>query len=263
VTNDATTATQAWRRADGLEWLEWSAGGARVVFPTRAGGVSAPPYDSLNLGLSTDDTAEAVIENRRRLCAAVGLPLERLVVPGQVHDTVVREVGAGEAGRGTLAPEDVIPRTDALFTRASGLGLAVSYADCVPVAIVAADAAGFATVHAGWRGMVDGIVGKAAAELARGGRLIAGVVGPSIGPCCFTVGEDVRRRFAERFPGAVQGGSVDLWACARQELEAAGLAPAAVSVTGLCTSCDRRFFSHRREHGLTGRHLGLGWRQEA
>ncbi len=261
MTSDVRTATQTWRKDGGLEWLEWSAAGARAVFPTRAGGVSAPPYDSLNLGLSTEDEAAAVIENRRRLCGAVGFPLARLVVPGQVHDIVVREVGEAEAGRGTQSPDDVIARTDALFTRASGLGLAVSYADCVPVVIAAAD--GFATVHAGWRGMVDGIVGKAAAELARGGRLVAAVVGPSIGPCCFTVGEDVRRRFAERYAGVVRGDTVDLWECARQELEAAGVEPAAVSVTGLCTSCDRRFFSHRRDRGLTGRHLALAWRQEA
>ena len=200
-----TDGAGVWRRAAGLEWLEWTAGGVHAAFPTRTGGVSAPPYDSLNLGLSVDDEAAAVLENRRRLCAAVGLPLERVVVPGQVHDTVVREVGESEAGRGILAPHDVIARTDALVTRAARLGLAVSYADCVPVVIVAAGRTGFAAAHAGWRGMVDGIVGRAAAELARGGRLTAAVVGPSIGPCCFTVGEDVRRRFAQRFSGVVQG----------------------------------------------------------
>ena len=138
----------------------------------------------------------------------------------------------------------------------------MSYADCVPVVIVASGPQGpaLATVHAGWRGMVAGIVGTAAAELARCGRLVGAVVGPSIGPCCFAVDDALRARFAACFPGSAGDATVDLWACARQELEAAGVPPAAVTVTRLCTSCDRRFFSHRREHGLTGRHLAIAWR---
>ena len=109
-----------------------------------------------------------MLENRRRLCAAVGLPLERLVVPGQVHGTTLAWVGEAEAGRGAARQPD---RRSASTTGCSpprpGLGLVVSYADCVPVVIVADGEEGpaFATVHAGWRGMLAGIVGKAAAEL--------------------------------------------------------------------------------------------------
>ncbi|MCX6371780.1 MAG: laccase domain-containing protein, partial [Actinobacteria bacterium] len=146
-----------------------------------------------------------------------------------------------------------------------GLGLAVSYADCVPVAIVAGGADGpeLAAVHAGWRGMLAGIVGQAAAALARRGRLLGAVVGPSIGPCCFTVDEGLRKRFDERFPGSAGESTVDLWACAERDLEAAGVPPAALSVVGLCTMSDARFFSHRRDRGTTGRHLAIAWRQEA
>jgi YfiH family protein len=259
------TAALEWRQRDGVEWLRWRAGGVTAVFPARVGGVSAAPFASLNLGLSVNDRAEDVLENRRRLCAAVGVPQARLVVPGQVHGTKLAWVGEADAGRGAADSHTVIRAHDGLLTRAAGLGLVISYADCVPVVVVADGEEGpaFATVHAGWRGMLAGIVGKAAAELAAGGRLVAAVVGPSIGPCCFTVDEELRRRFEARFPGSAGAATVDLWRCARLDLEAAGVPPAAVTVAGLCTSTDGRFFSHRRDGGVTGRHLAIARRQEA
>ena len=124
-------------------------------------------------------------------------------MPGQVHGTTLAWVGEAEAGRGAFDRETVIHDHDGLLTAAPGLGLAVSYADCVPVVIVArgADGPELAVVHAGWRGMLAGIVGQAAAALARRGRLLGAVVGPSIGPCCFTVDDALRARFAARFPG--------------------------------------------------------------
>lgn len=254
-----------WRERDGVSWLAWEAHGVRAAFPARTGGVSAPPFDSLNLGLSVEDDPEAVLENRRRLCAAIEVPQERLVVPGQVHGTTLRWAGEAEAGRGAFDSRSVIGEHDGLLTAEAGLGLVISYADCVPVVIVAGgeDGPAFATVHAGWRGMIAGIVGRAAAELARGRRLLAAAVGPSIGPCCFTVDDEVRRRFETRFPGSAGAATVDLWRCARLDLEAAGVPAAAVSVAGLCTASDRRFFSHRRDGGVSGRHLAVAWREEA
>ena len=254
-----------WRDAGGLTWLQWEGAGVAAAFPAREGGVSPVPFDSLNLGLSVDDEPANVLENRQRFCAALGLEQERLVVPGQVHGTTLAWVGESEAGRGAFDRESVIHRHDGLLTGAPGLGLAVSYADCVPVVIVArrADGPAYAVVHAGWRGMLAGIVGQAATELARRGRLLGAVVGPSIGPCCFTVDEHLRVRFEERFPGSAGESTVDLWACAGRELEAAGVPPAAVTVAALCTMSDARFFSHRRDHGSTGRHLAIAWRQEA
>ena len=254
-----------WRERDGVSWLAWEAIGVSAAFPAREGGVSAPPFDSLNLGLSVNDRAQDVLENRRRLCAAIGLPPERLVVPGQVHGTTLAWVGEAEAGRGALDSPSVIREHDGLLTEAAGLGLVISYADCVPVVVVAEGAEGplFATVHAGWRGMIAGIAARAAAELAARGRLVAAAVGPSIGPCCFTVDDGVRRRFQARFPGSSGATTVDLWRCASMDLEAAGVPAAAISVAGLCTASDERFFSHRRDAGATGRHLAVAWRQEA
>lgn len=260
----AATAGLAWRESGGLHWLEWRSGAATAAFPTREGGVSEAPFDTLDLGLSVGDDDEAVLENRRRFWAAVGLPPARVVVPGQVHGTTTAWVGDAEAGRGAGDRESVLREHDALLTATPGLGLVVSYADCVPVVIVASGPQGpaLATVHAGWRGMLAGVVGKTARELARHGRLTAAVVGPCIGPCCFAVDDALRERFQTRFPGSGGGATVDLWACARQELEAAGLAPEAITVTSLCTSSDGRFFSHRRDRGSTGRHLAIAWLQE-
>jgi hypothetical protein len=258
------TATE-WRERDGVHWLEWTAGGVTAVFPARGGGVSGPPFESLNLGLRVGDEPGRVLENRRRLCAAVGIAPERLVVPGQVHGTTLAWVGEGEAGRGALDAETAVRDHDGLLTAAPGLGLVISYADCVPVVIVAMGDEGpaFATVHAGWRGMLAGIVGNAARELGRRGRLAGAVVGPSIGSCCFGVEPELRRRFEASFPGSATTATVDLWRCAAQELETAGVPAGEVTTAGLCTASDARFFSHRRDHGATGRHLAIAWRQEA
>lgn len=254
-----------WEQGDGVSWLAWQGGGVRAAFPARTGGVSAPPLDSLNLGLSVDDDRQNVLENRRRLCTAIGVPQERLVVPGQVHGTTLRWVGEAEAGRGAFDSPSVIREHDGLLTAAVGLGLVISYADCVPIVIVAEGEDGplYATVHAGWRGMIAGIGGLAAAELGRRGRLVAAAVGPSIGPCCFAVDEELRRRFEARYPGSAGAETVDLWHCARLDLEQAGVPGEAIAVAGLCTASDARFFSHRRDKGATGRHLAVAWRQEA
>jgi len=254
-----------WRETGGLSWLQWEGAGVVAAFPTREGGVSPAPFASLNLGLSVADEPVNVLQNRQRFCAAIGLPNDRLVVPGQVHGITLAWVGDAEAGRGAFDRETVIHDHDGLLTATPGLGLAVSYADCVPVVIVArgADGPELAAVHAGWRGMLAGIVGQAAATLARHGRLLGAVVGPSIGPCCFNVDDALRARFAERFPGSAGDASVDLWDCAVRDLTATGVPPAAVSITALCTASDARFFSHRRDSGSTGRHLAIAWRQEA
>jgi len=254
-----------WRERDGVSWLAWGRDGVCAAFPSREGGVSPPPFDSLDLGLSVGDEAVNVLENRRRLCAVLGLEHDRLVIPGQVHGTALRWVTGAEVGRGARDRESVIHDHDGLLCATSEVVLAISYADCVPVVIVAAgdDGPAFAAVHAGWRGMLAGIVGAAAAELGRHGRLLGAVVGPSIGPCCFAVDEGLRRRFLARFPGSAGDATVDLWRCARDELESGGVPPDAIAVAGLCTACDSRFFSHRRDHGATGRHLAMVWRQEA
>jgi copper oxidase (laccase) domain-containing protein len=93
-----------WREREGLRWLAWEGAGVAAAFPTRQGGVSPAPYEGLNLGLSVADAPMNVVENRRRWVAAIGLSLDRLVVPGQVHGAAVTEVGEAQAGRGAWTP---------------------------------------------------------------------------------------------------------------------------------------------------------------
>jgi len=251
----------SWCESEGLRWLSWQGAGVGVAFPTRAGGGSPPPWHTLNLGLSVGDEPARVLENRGRLLRVLGLRPERLVVPQQVHGAELRWVGEEEAGRGAASAGDAITSCDGLLTATPGLGLAVSTADCLAIVIVARGTEGLAlaAVHAGWRGVLQGLAGQAAAELSRRGELLGAVIGPSIGPCCFVVDDDLRARFAARFAGVSQRRTVDLWAAARADLLAHGVPAEGLTVTGICTSCDPAFFSHRRDSGLTGRHLAIAW----
>jgi polyphenol oxidase len=241
-------------------WYEARGDGWRAAFSTRLGGVSPAPFDSLNLGFSTGDDPVNVLHNRAALAAAAGYDGSALIVPGQVHGTTIAEVGSGERGRGAPGPGDVIAATDGLLTREAGVPLLVSFADCVPVLLVAGrPARAIALVHAGWRGMLAGIVVQAAHAVAAAGEPAAAIIGPSIGPCCFAVSPDVGAAFDAAFAGTWQAGRVDLWEAARRQLRSGGFAAAAMLTSGLCTCHDHDFFSHRREHGSTGRQAAIAW----
>jgi YfiH family protein len=231
---------------DDLVWLRWEAPGAPLlVFTTRRGGVSPPPYDGLNLGRSTDDAPAHVTENRRRLLTALGREPDSLVTAGQVHGRGVKS--AFQPGH--------LATCDALLTTRPGLTLAVTTADCAPVLLCAPGA--LAAVHAGWRGAAAGVVGAAVAELRSttgcGPAAIHALLGPCIRRCCYTVGPEVARRFDPRCVLRVdQELRLDLPAAISLELERLGVGELADS--GRCTSCEPAwFFSHRRDRGLTGR----------
>ncbi len=246
--------------AAGPIWYEARGDGWQAAFSTRLGGVSPAPFDSLNLSMSTEDDPVRVWRNRLAFAAAAGTRADDLVVPGQVHGTTIVEVGSGERGRGARGSTDVVAAADGLLTRAPGVPLLVSFADCVPVLLVAGSPArALALVHAGWRGMLAGIVGEAARALGAFGAARAAVIGPSIGPCCFAVSPDVGEGFEAAFPGTWREGRVDLWEAARRQLAAGGFASADIVSSGLCTFHDHEFFSHRREHGLTGRQAAIAW----
>jgi polyphenol oxidase len=209
--------------------------GARVTFSTRRGGVSQGPFESLNLGLWTDDEAERVFENRRRLEAhtAVG----QTALGRQVHGVELREW--------TAPPQDGDPpEVDGHLTREPGLGLLVQVADCLPVALATRDQV--AMLHCGWRGLAGGIIGRA---LSRFDEPPAAAIGPGIGKCCYEVGEEVAAAF-----GRTGETHLDLRAIAREQLADAG----EIQEVDLCTSCHPElFFSHRRDHGVTGRQAGV------
>ena len=223
--------------------IRWEADGYEVAFTTRVGGVSEGPFASLNLGRMSGDDVRRADENRRIACAAIGADVAKLALNYQVHsDRVLR---AATAMRGEHA--------DGLWTDEPGLPILAMSADCLPIAIVRAetDESAVAVLHAGWRGLLAGIVD--AGTRAFGGGTLAAAVGPAIGPCCYEVGEEVAEPFRERFgDDVVRGGRLDLWTSAERALHAAGVAH--VHRFDRCTACEpETFFSHRRDGGRTGR----------
>jgi YfiH family protein len=221
-----------------VTYLRWDAPGPyEVVFTTRVGGVSDGPYASLNLGRKTGDDVERVDENRRRACAAIGADEERLALNYQMHTALVHAARPG--ARGELG--------DGLWTDEPDLPVLAMSADCLPISLARANgrAPAVAVVHAGWRGLLAGMVESAVAAL--GGGTLAAAVGPAIGPCCYEVREDVAEPFRARFGRAiVKGGHLDLWRAAEDALREAGVTE--VQRFDLCTACHPElFFSHRRD----------------
>jgi polyphenol oxidase len=225
--------------------------GARAIFSTRQGGVSEGPYESLNLGILTEDDLQRVTVNRARLADAAGLDPTRVVMGWQVHGTDLREWDGPDPQAAFEAPGDKqLPRVDGHLTGEAGLGLLVLVADCYPVAL--SDGSRAAMLHCGWRPLAGGIVERAVAAFDSAP---AAAVGPGIGGCCYEVGPEVSERFAG-VPGAVDGRMLDLRRVITARLQAAGVSE--IEHLDRCTSCDAElYFSHRRDKGLTGRQGGL------
>jgi polyphenol oxidase len=228
--------------------LRWDAPGPyEVAFSTRHGGVSMGAYESLNLGLLTDDAPGHVEENRRRLCSAVGADTDSLAMNRQVHAATVNRAEPGERGK----------EGDGLWTDAPGVPMLKVTADCLPVALARRNGnAGLALLHAGRLGLLEGIIEAGVAAL--GGERIAAAVGPGIGPCCYEVGADIAETYRARFGAdTVRGRNLDLWTVADTVLRAAGVTT--VERVDVCTACSADFFSHRRDDGVTGRQGVIGY----
>jgi purine-nucleoside/S-methyl-5'-thioadenosine phosphorylase / adenosine deaminase len=213
------------------------------VFTTRLGGVSEGPYASLNLGRKSGDEVERVDENRRIACDAIGADVARLALNYQVHSADVRR--AEPATRGE--------RADGLWTDEPRLPILAMSADCLPIVLARTDPSrpGVAVLHAGWKGLLAGIVASGVEALDGDGLVAA--IGPGIGPRCYEVGEEVAAPFRKRFGNdVVRGGRLDLWTSAERALSAAGVER--VDRFDRCTACEpETFFSHRRDRGRTGR----------
>ncbi len=211
---------------------------ARVWFFTRKGGVSEPPYDSLNISAKVGDDRDDVYENLSRIKTAMGDRSSAWV--RQVAGDGIAEVeGPGFAGE-----------ADALVTRAGGYSLVVAVADCVPVALVREGTVGM--VHSGWRGTLAEIGAKAAREV--GGEVRA-YIGPCIRGCCYEVSQELADRFAGRFGSEVVSGRyLSLPDTIARNLEEVGVSE--VHDLGLCTGCrPDLFYSHRKQGPETGRNL--------
>ncbi|WP_235971123.1 peptidoglycan editing factor PgeF [Azohydromonas caseinilytica] len=233
---------------------------------TRAGGVSAAPWHSCNLGDAVGDDPAAVAENRARFTAALG------AVPAwlrQVHGTRVLRVSLADA----RATAQVPPEADAAVTSERGVACVVQVADCLPVLFAALNGRTVGAAHAGWRGLAGGVLENTLSELCAAAQCapqdVVAWLGPCIGPAQFEVGADVLRGFgvdpAAGDPAFVSrprdDGSArwlaDLPALARRRLEMAGLRQ--ISGGQWCTAADAsRFFSFRRDR-VTGRQAAAVW----
>ncbi len=235
--------------------------GVRAAFTLRTGGVSSPPFDSLNVAAHVGDEPHAVAENRRRIAASLHLPGDPAWLE-QVHGTEVLDLDAAPQPASGAAP-----CADAALTRRTERVCAIQVADCLPVLLAADDASAVAAAHAGWRGLAAGVLEATVAKLAiEPARLIAWL-GPGIGPAHFEVGEEVRAAFLRQdaaAAGAFSGNPRRRWQCdlvalARARLAALGVAE--ISGGEWCTYADAaRFFSFRRD-GRCGRMAALIWRE--
>lgn len=238
--------------------------GVRVMFTGREGGVSAGAYSSLNTGSHVDDDPVAVERNRRLVLEAAGAPDAPLVVPNQVHGTNFVNVPSAEGVRAAMA--EAAEGADGVLVDVPGVAALLNFADCLPLVIVSPSGR-FAVAHAGWRGAVAGIAGKAARVLAEGDACEPGefnaYIGPHIRSECFEVGEEVAARFAAEFGNAVLEDErhVSLAAAVAADLVRVGFDARRIADCGICTKCHSdRYYSYRASNGECGRHAAFAVR---
>lgn len=290
-------------RIDVVRVPEWAAERWLVHgFSTRTGGKTTiyrpgQRAGELNLGFTESDTAENVQRNRELLVSAIGAEKEKGSVPGslltlkQIHSSLIRRVGRADA---VAHEREVTLKGDGLMTDDPGVLLGIQTADCVPVLVADRRRKAVAAFHAGWRGtlkrIVENGIGRMRLEFKSRPEDLVAAVGPSIGRCCYAVGEEVRTEFESQFayardlfldvydsdpvkekypllfltaraPGHSDIGPslhLDLVEANRRQLVDAGLEPSAIHVVGECTSCRKdRYFSHRADRGFTGRMLSV------
>lgn len=236
--------------------------GVEAWFSTRRGGVSFPPFATLNLSYGVGDLASSVTENRRRILATAGRTLDDLVMPHQVHKNHIEWVDTRFRGRGAHG-RDPVEATDGFLTEDRDVVLGLGFADCVPIFVTDVQARVVGLLHAGWRGTVSEIQRLAVAELSRRGipptDLMIGI-GPSIGPCCYEVDEPVYAAVV-----GVAGSEpltpkdethwwLDLKKANRILLDKAGVPAEQIVEAPFCTGCQPDlFFSYRMERKMTGR----------
>jgi len=233
-------------------------------FSTRLGGVSKPPYDTLNLGLQKQDDKNSVLENYRLFCKALDITPVNLVASNQVHKAEIYIACAEDRGKGIFKNTDIIGM-DALITKVREVALVTYYADCVPIFLLDKKTPAVGLAHAGWRGTTSKIGKKTLEKMMKEfGSLPENIlvgIGPCINSCCYEVGASVVNRIKDAFPywnELIEGNSdgkwmLDLVLANKRQLEEAGINPSQITVSGFCTSCNNDlFFSYRADRGKTG-----------
>jgi YfiH family protein len=231
--------------------------GFRHAFATRHGGVSAAPYDTLNLGYHLGDEDAAVDQNRRRFVEYLGVSLDALFEQRQVHGVQVRAVSAMDDPSSVADAEG-----DALLARDPDIAVAARTADCVPLLVAHPPTGDVAAIHAGWRGAVAGVVPNALRALGHSPSELLVAIGPHIRVAAFEIGDEVAAELqrvggessVQRRQGEKPHGNLS--ALIHTQLARIGVPASSIDDVGGCTHADAaNFFSHRRERGTTGRHL--------
>ncbi|MBW1859979.1 MAG: peptidoglycan editing factor PgeF [Deltaproteobacteria bacterium] len=238
---------------------------------TRVGGHSSSPYDSLNLSFNVGDTPENVRKNRERLVEAIGIPLNCVTTAKQIHDAHVKVVSKGLRGRGSVDYDGAINGTDAMVTNVPNTCLVILLADCVPLLFYDPLKEVIGVAHAGWKGTL-GFIAQATIKtlLEHFGSSTQDIfvgIGPSVGPCCYQVGQEVVSQIEQVFGtkqhlvinrSADGKGYLDLWEANLKQLLDAGIPEENIETARTCTCHHPNvFFSYRHEKGKTGR-FGAG-----
>jgi hypothetical protein len=223
--------------------------GVLAAFTERTGGHSGPPFDSLNLGFKEGDDPGAVRANRDAVCSALDVP--SFATAEQVHGRELARIGPGQRGAGYTVPAASAAGCDALEAAAAGVSLAILTADCVPIAL--GDDRRIVAVHAGWRGLAEGVLARALERFPVTSEVSA-AIGPAIGPCHYEVGDDVRRAVGWPERRTIRRAGrwyLDLPGVAADWLREGGVTD--IEEGAPCTACEEdRFYSYRRD-GRTGR----------
>lgn len=267
VTGSGTTELKEKNHVPYIQFKNLSATGiVKHGFSTRKGGVSTGIFSSMNLNFKRGDDPDAVLENYRRMAAALNMRVEDMVLSDQTHTTNVRVITEEDRGKGILRPQDYSD-VDGMITNVPGIVLVTSYADCVPLYFVDPVRKAIGLSHSGWKGTVGHIGQKTVWKMhevyGTEPKDIVAAIGPSICQSCYEVSDDVAEAFRANFTAdeaadiLLDKGNgkyqLDLWKANWYVLTDAGILPEHLSVTDLCTACHSDLlWSHRKTNGQRG-----------
>ena len=240
--------------------------GVTAFSTTRHGGYSQGNYGELNVNLYCGDELEAIVRNRKLLCKELAVAEDRLVMPHQVHDTGVSQIGKTFFMLSEEIRKQVLEGIDALITNLKHICIGVSTADCIPIIIYDPEHHAAGVVHSGWRGTVANITGRVVTSMQMAYQskpeLLKAVIGPGISLKNFEVGDEVYEAFAdagypmEQISQKQEKWHIDLFACCRLQLEATGIKAENIEESGICTYDNvEDFFSARKLGIASGRIL--------
>ena len=267
VTGSGTTELKEKNHVPYIQFKNLSATGiVKHGFSTRKGGVSTGIFSSMNLNFKRGDDPDAVLENYRRMAAALNMRVDDMVLSDQTHTTNVRVITEEDRGKGILRPQDYSD-VDGMITNVPGIVLVTSYADCVPLYFVDPVRKAIGLSHSGWKGTVGHIGQKTVWKMhevyGSEPKDIVAAIGPSICQSCYEVSDDVAEAFRANFTAdeaadiLLDKGNgkyqLDLWKANWYVLTDAGILPEHLSVTDLCTACHPNLlWSHRKTNGQRG-----------